>query len=113
MPHNTGHTEWLVRMRVRPHGVDSLAGLLAERADTTWVTVLSSGTELVCIVRVAGDGPAPLAALSRHPHVTDVSAQRLLRHLMDHCWRGRTSALTAAEVDALRPPALDVPPEAG
>lgn len=103
--HRTGHAEWLVRLRVPPSGTAPLARALARRPDTAWVTVVSSGTEIVCIFRVADEGPAPLDALGRHPQITQVSAQRLLRPLMDHRWIGRTSALTAEQIAALRPPA--------
>ncbi|KAK1177574.1 AsnC family transcriptional regulator [Streptomyces sp. NBS 14/10] len=103
----TGHAEWVVRLRVLPSGTAALARALARRPDTAWVTVASSGAELVCIFRVAGEGPAPLAVLGRFPQITQIEAQRLLRPAMDHCWTGRTSALTAEQVAALRPPAAD------
>lgn len=102
--HDPGRAEWLVRARVSPDAAAPVARALAGRADTRWVTVLSGGTEVVCIVRAAAADPAPLRALARSPHVADVTAHRLLRHLMDHRWRGRTSALTGAEEAALRPP---------
>ncbi|GAA1889330.1 Lrp/AsnC family transcriptional regulator [Actinomadura bangladeshensis] len=100
-----GDGEWLVRLRAAPAGAGALARALARRPDTAWVTVLSSGTEIVCIMRAPGGRPAPLAALARHPHVLDVQAHRLLRHLMERRWIGRTSALTGEQVSALRPPA--------
>ncbi|MEQ0558725.1 AsnC family transcriptional regulator [Amycolatopsis sp. NEAU-NG30] len=96
-------TEWLVRLRVLPHGAAGLARTLAGHADTAWVTVLSGGSEVACVFRT-GDGAAPPAGLSRHPHVTGVSVQQLLRPLMDRSWAGRTSALTAEQADALRVP---------
>ncbi|MFI7673872.1 Lrp/AsnC family transcriptional regulator [Actinophytocola sp. NPDC049390] len=107
--HVAGLAEWLVRIRVRPHATAGLARALAERADTAWVTVLSSGVEVACLFRVPDAGPAPLAELSRYPHAIVVDAQRVLRHLMDHRWRGRTVALTEDEVAALRPPHPAVP----
>ncbi|MFI9816425.1 Lrp/AsnC family transcriptional regulator [Saccharothrix variisporea] len=110
-PHGraAGLAEWVVRLRVRPHAAAGLARALAGRADTAWVTVLSSGTEVFCIFRVPEADPAPLAVLSRHPHVVDVTAQRVLRHLMDHRWRGRTSALTPDQAAALRSPRAGAP----
>ncbi|GGZ19126.1 Lrp/AsnC family transcriptional regulator [Streptomyces poonensis] len=103
--HRTGHAQWLVRLRVLPSGTAPLARALARREDTAWVTVVSSGTEIVCIFRVAGEGPAPLGALGRLPQVTQVDAHRLLRPVMDHRWIGRTSALTDDQITALRPAA--------
>lgn len=100
-----GRAEWLVRARVSPDGAAPLARALARRPDTRWVTVLSGGTEILCILRASAADPAPLRALARSPQVGDVEAHRLLRHLMDGRWRGRTSALTAEQAAALRPSA--------
>lgn len=101
--HRTGHAEWIVRLRVLPAGTAPLARALAGRPDTAWVTVASSGTEIVCVFRTADEGPAPLSTLGRLPQVTHVDAQRLLRPVMDHRWIGRTSALTPGQIAALRP----------
>ncbi|MDQ0798257.1 Lrp/AsnC family transcriptional regulator [Streptomyces sp. B1I3] len=101
----TGHAEWLVRLRGLPSATAPLARALARRPDTAWVTVVSSGTEIVCIFRVAEEGAAPLEALGRLPQITQVDAQRLLHPVMNHRWTGRTSALTADQIAALRPPA--------
>ncbi|MEV5832564.1 AsnC family transcriptional regulator [Nocardia sp. NPDC052112] len=98
--------EWIVRITVRASGATALAHALAQRPDTAWVTVVDSGTEIACIFRIPGDGPAPLEALARHRDVLDISAHRLLHHFMDRRWRGRTSALTATQVEALQPPAI-------
>ncbi|MGI5327717.1 Lrp/AsnC family transcriptional regulator [Actinomadura nitritigenes] len=103
----TGHAEWLVRTRVRPDGARDLARALARRPDTAWVTAVSGGTEIVFVLRAHRADPAPLRALAGSPHVRDVTAHRLLRHLMDHRWRGRTCALTTEQAAALRPPASD------
>ncbi|WP_461009409.1 Lrp/AsnC family transcriptional regulator [Streptomyces capparidis] len=100
----TGHAEWLVRVRVRPGAAAAVAGALARRSDTAWVTVLSSGAAVVCLFRVADGGPVPLDGLGRHPGVIEVDAQRVLRHLMGRRWVGRTSALAPDEAAALRPP---------
>ncbi|MFF0527132.1 Lrp/AsnC family transcriptional regulator [Nocardia amikacinitolerans] len=94
----TGTAEWVVRLRVRPHRAEDLARVLAARPDTAWVTVLSSGAEIVCVFRTAAAEPA----LARHSDVLGVDAQRLVRHLTRRRWRGRTSALDADQVSALR-----------
>ncbi|MFD9500643.1 Lrp/AsnC family transcriptional regulator [Streptomyces sp. NPDC060035] len=107
----TGHAEWLVRLRVLPSGIAPLARALACRPDTAWVSVASSGTEIVCVFRVAEEGPAPLGALGRLPQGTQIDAQRLLRPVMDHRWIGRTSALTEEQISVLRPtPTTDTAP---
>ncbi|MEU2102097.1 Lrp/AsnC family transcriptional regulator [Nocardia sp. NPDC019255] len=97
-----GHSEWLVRLRVRPDATAAMARALARRADTAWVTVIGGGTELTCLFRVPGD--APLPELARHPAVGAVDAQRVLRHVMRRRWRGRMSALSAEQSAALGTP---------
>ncbi|GAB2670447.1 Lrp/AsnC family transcriptional regulator [Nocardia goodfellowii] len=97
-----GQSEWLVRLRVRAGGANIVARDLARRPDTAWVTVLAGGAEVMTILRV--DGEQPLPALSRHSQVLAVDTQRLLRHLTELRWRGRTSALSAEQVAALGPP---------
>ncbi|MEU8634326.1 Lrp/AsnC family transcriptional regulator [Amycolatopsis sp. NPDC048633] len=101
-----GRSEWLVRLRVLPHAAAGLAQSLAARADTAWVTILSGDTEIACVLRTA----APMAELSRHPHVTDVRAQQILKSLMDGWWPGRTSALTTEQIAALREPEAEPAP---
>ncbi|MEV6339706.1 AsnC family transcriptional regulator [Nocardia vinacea] len=99
--------EWIVRITVRASAATTLARALAQRPDTAWVTVVDSGTEIVCIFRIPDDGPAPLAGLARHGDVLDISAHRLLHHFMNRRWRGRTSALTTEQIEALQPPDTD------
>ena len=53
------------------------------------------------------EGPAPLASLANRPQILDVKAYRVLRHLMDRRWHGRTSALTPEQAAALHVPAPD------
>ncbi|MGV9820663.1 Lrp/AsnC family transcriptional regulator [Nocardia xishanensis] len=98
-----GGAEWVVRLRIRPHRADELAQALAARPDTAWVTVLSSGAEIVCVFRTAAAESAPLSALARHSDILGVDAQRMVRHLTRRRWRGRTSALDDDQVAALRP----------
>lgn len=57
--HRLGHAEWLVRLRVPPARSTALARALAHRPDTAWVAVLSSGTEVGCVFRVAGRARRP------------------------------------------------------
>lgn len=111
VPHSPlgADTQWLVRLRVRPRAATAVARALAGRHDTAWVTELSGGTEIACLFRVSGSGTPPLAMLGEHPDIADVTAQRLLRHLMDHRWRGRTCALTGEQLAGLHTPDTAVP----
>ncbi|MFF7339891.1 Lrp/AsnC family transcriptional regulator [Streptomyces sp. NPDC008163] len=109
--HRLGHAEWLVRLCVPPFRSTVLARALAHRPDTAWVAALSSGTEIGCVFRVAGEGPAPLAALGRLPYVSHVEAHRVLRPVMERRWSGRNLALTDDQITALTPePAVDPEP---
>ncbi|MEU8896964.1 Lrp/AsnC family transcriptional regulator [Nocardia sp. NPDC048505] len=108
--HRLGRSEWLLRLRVRPGGAEVVARDLARRGDTGWVSVLAGGAEVTAILRVEGEGALPLRALSGHSQVVGVEAQRLLRHLTEQRWRGRTSALSATEVAALDTVANDAAP---
>ncbi|MGW6332900.1 Lrp/AsnC family transcriptional regulator [Nocardia rhamnosiphila] len=101
--HLAADTQWLVRLRVHPRAAAGVARALAGRHDTAWVTELSGGTEIACLFRVPRNGAAPLAMLSAHPGIVEVTAQRLLRHLMDHRWRGRMSALTERQLAGIYP----------
>lgn len=104
----TGHAEWFVRLRCLPDAARAVGAALARRPDTSWVTLLSGGSEISCLVRTterSGDGPVLLERLTRTPRVVSVGAQRVLRDFSDHeCgWRARASALTGEQAAALRP----------
>ncbi|MFJ9367126.1 hypothetical protein ACIRRA_22260 [Nocardia sp. NPDC101769] len=59
-----GQAEWLVRLRVHPDSARSLARGLANRPDTSWVTVLSGGAEVNAIFRVPGEQTPPLETIA-------------------------------------------------
>ncbi|MEU7869010.1 Lrp/AsnC family transcriptional regulator [Dactylosporangium sp. NPDC049140] len=102
-----GHVDWLVRMRCTPDAAMPVATALARRADTSWVLILSGGTEISCITRTrrqAEEGDLLLQKLPRSPKVTAVTAHCVLRGVAGlEGWPGRTSALTPGEIAALRP----------
>ncbi|MEV6323996.1 AsnC family transcriptional regulator [Nocardia sp. NPDC051787] len=102
-----GHAEWLGRLRVRPDATATVARALARRADTAWVTVISSGAELACLFRVPAE--APLPELARHPAVLAADAHRVLRHVMRGRWQGRMSALSPEQSAAVCAPEADPP----
>ncbi|MEV6930059.1 Lrp/AsnC family transcriptional regulator [Dactylosporangium sp. NPDC051485] len=122
LPHAAaiGAVDWMVRMRCTPDAAGPVAHALARRADTSWVTIMSGGTEINCITRTrraARESELLLQKLPRAPRVTDVSAHCMLRVVAGvGGWPGRTAALDAAQIAALRPqdgpPARPVTPRA-
>ncbi|MET7401785.1 AsnC family transcriptional regulator [Dactylosporangium sp. NPDC005572] len=102
-----GHVDWQVRMRCTPDAAVPVAAALARRADTSWVSILSGGTEINCITRTRAhqqDGDLLLQRLPRSTRVTGVTAHCILRAVAGTSgWPGRTDALDAAQVRALTP----------
>ncbi|MGI5125611.1 Lrp/AsnC family transcriptional regulator [Pseudonocardia sp. CA-107938] len=102
-----GQSEWLVRLRCLPAAATRIAEVLAARADTTWVAIVSGGAELTCLTRSADE--LVLATMPRSPRIMEVTAQRLLRAVAGvDGWPRRLAALTDDEVAALRPGAPQV-----
>ncbi|QUQ67282.1 Lrp/AsnC family transcriptional regulator [Kutzneria sp. CA-103260] len=107
-----GHVDWLVRIRCAPDAAATIATALARRDDTSWVAILSGGTEITCITRVrTGADHLLLQRLARTPRINGVTAHCMIRDLAGvGGWPGRTSALTEDQVEALRPPETDAGP---
>lgn len=112
-PLRTGLTPWFVRVRCTPDAAASVGEALARRADTRWVSLISGGTEIFCLVQAASpehDDTLLLQKLPRTPRVVQVTA-----HAMLHVFFGqdlspvtKMGQLSAAEVRALAPG--DTPP---
>lgn len=104
-----GQVVWLVRLQCVPDAAAPIADALARRADTSWVSLTSGGTEIVCFVRADGQGQqsAPLlGALPRMPRVVAVGAHCVLRTYFGGVtgWGRRADALTAHQIRLLRRP---------
>jgi DNA-binding Lrp family transcriptional regulator len=108
-PIELGYESWALRLRAAPDAAVQIAGALARRPDTAWISITSGGTEIACSVRVpaAADREALLLQkLPRTPRLVAVSA-----HCVIHNYVGgavgpdlRDDALTAEQVTALAPP---------
>ncbi|GIF69153.1 AsnC family transcriptional regulator [Asanoa ishikariensis] len=102
-----GHVDWLVRMRCTPDAALPVGTALARRPDTSWVQLLSGGTEITCITRTRAqttDGDLLLQKLPRTPRLTAVAAHCILRAVAGTSgWPGRTAALDADQIAALTP----------
>jgi DNA-binding Lrp family transcriptional regulator len=107
-PIGLGYETWLIRVRAAPDSALQIAGALARRTDTGWVSITSGGTEVGCTVRVPASVDREtllLQKLPRTPRVTSVSA-----HCVVHQFVGgavgpdlHDDALTAEQIAALTP----------
>ncbi|REE96903.1 DNA-binding Lrp family transcriptional regulator [Thermomonospora umbrina] len=117
----TGGCQWWVRLQCTPGAAPAIAAALARRPDTTWVQLLSGGTEILCGVQTVTSEirePLLLDRLPRSSRITSVAAYSLL-----HTFAGGMmndglellGALTEEQVRRFaptpRPPVDDVPTE--
>ena len=112
-----GRTVWLVRLHCTPDGADRLAAALSRRADTSYVALISGGTEVICAMRPRTDAARDellLDRLQRTPRVIGISAHCRLHSFFGGpvSWLNKISALTTEEEAALRPPAAEPPADA-
>lgn len=108
-PNLDGHQQWIVRLTAAAANAQDIAHALARRPDTSWVQLTSGGTEISAIVRALPGEGQPHALLLRDiprtASVTAVSAHCVLHTYLGGptTWQGRTTALSAEQVAALRP----------
>ncbi|MEU4722452.1 Lrp/AsnC family transcriptional regulator [Nonomuraea dietziae] len=110
-----GWVEWFVRIQVMPDAAVPIAEALARRSDTSWVSLTSGGTQIVCVVRARSSRERDallLGQLPRTPRVVGVTAHCLLRVFAGGPtgWHGRADSLTHEQIVALAPQHL---PQAG
>jgi DNA-binding Lrp family transcriptional regulator len=105
-----GRTMWLMRLHCTPDGADRLAGALARRTDTSYVALISGGTEVTCAMRPHSDQERDELLLERLQHTPRVNG--ISAHCVLHSFYGgpvgglnKISALSAEEETALRLPA--------
>ncbi|MEU0725083.1 Lrp/AsnC family transcriptional regulator [Streptomyces sp. NPDC006140] len=109
-----GRSSWIVRLRCTPDVAEQLAGGLARRPDTSYVSLNSGGTEVMCMMkprnREARD-ELLLDRLQRTPRVTSVSAHCVLHPFYGGAlgWLNKADALSPDEQAALRPPPVAAP----
>jgi DNA-binding Lrp family transcriptional regulator len=99
-----GWVDWLIRIQCAPDAAAAVATTMARRDDTSWVCLTSGGLEVTCITHTDGPRAPLLQKLPRGPGITGVTAQCMLRAVAGTSgWPGRTTALTAEQVEQLRP----------
>jgi DNA-binding Lrp family transcriptional regulator len=106
--HRAGQTKWMVRLTASPQAAQDLAHRLARRTDTSWVRLLSGGTEIFAVIitphNTVGHHSLLLQDIPRTAGVTAVSAHSVLRKYLGGptAWRGHATALTHEQQSRLR-----------
>lgn len=105
-----GHTSWTIRLRCTPDAAGAIAGALAARDDTSFVHLLSGGTEISCNTQTRSADERDALLLEKLPRtrrVIGVSAHLLLRsYALPGTWLG-PAVLSEDQAARLRPPAPD------
>lgn len=114
-----GQSDWVVRLQCVPDAAAGVASALARRPDTSWVSLLSGGTEISCVVKPAAGGSRHDLLLRQLPgsrRIVSISAQSILhvfRGGASH-WPGACQALTPEQEAMLAAaPGIPGPPAAG
>lgn len=112
----SGRADWLIRLHCAPGAAMPIADALARRADTSWVTVISGGTEVLCVTQTRTRrerNELLLDKLTRTSRVVSVQAHCVLHTFLGRPtpWDGILTALTKDQAEALQP-ATDQPPSA-
>ncbi|MFI7132667.1 Lrp/AsnC family transcriptional regulator [Nonomuraea sp. NPDC050153] len=108
-PRRVGSSQWVVRLTTSPATTRTLAHALARRPDTSWIKLLSGGTEIFAMIHVphgVDDPPSMLLHdLPRKAGITAVSAQYLLHPYRGGptAWRGIAQTLDDRQRQQLAP----------
>ncbi len=105
-----GYVQWTIRLSCTPDAAVPVARAIAAREDTSFVYLLSGGTEVSCTVqtRTPADQDALLLdKLPRTTRIVSVSAHLLLRAFVLPSDRRGLTWLSADQADRLRPPPAD------
>jgi DNA-binding Lrp family transcriptional regulator len=105
--HRLRDTRWVVRVQCTPNAAAAAADALARRADTSWISLTSGGTEIVCAVRTASGEPDNRLLLQTLPRNRFVVA--MTAHCVLHTFFGdaagvinKLGALSTQQVERLR-----------
>ncbi|MBF6329587.1 Lrp/AsnC family transcriptional regulator [Nocardia transvalensis] len=113
-----GHTRWMLRLRSTPDKALRLAESLARFPDVSWVSLLSTGSEVACVSRPESTERRDallLHTLPRAAQVTEIRAHEVIhRFPLESEWPHYDGLLTADQRRALgeRPPVRDDGPDA-
>lgn len=111
VPERAGRGQWMVRLATAPAATRGLAEALARRPDTSWVKLISGGTEVTAVLTTPyQEEPVPsllLHDIPRKAGITAVSAYCFLHTYLGGptTWPGRLTGLDERQQELLRPPA--------
>ncbi|MEV7601521.1 Lrp/AsnC family transcriptional regulator [Kitasatospora sp. NPDC089797] len=109
VPERVGGSQWMVRLTTAPAATRNLAEALARRPDTSWVKLISGGTEVSAVLTTAGAGGSTpsllLHDIPRKAGITAVSAYCLLHTYLGGptAWPGRLRGLDERQCELIRP----------
>lgn len=103
-----GDVTWMVRVQCAPDAAVSVAEALARRTDTSWVSLMSGGTEIAAVCRAPSSDHSDallLQKLPRTPSVVGVTAHCLLHEFFGgpQGLISKSGALTDAQIAELSP----------
>ncbi|WP_262063831.1 Lrp/AsnC family transcriptional regulator [Streptomyces sp. STR69] len=103
-PRQSSAGKWILRLTASPNTAQSVAYSLARRDDTTWVRLVSGGTEICFVMNSAAHHTLLFREIPRVANIAEVSAHRLLHNYLGGptAWQGHTSALTKEQQEQLR-----------
>lgn len=105
-----GYSNWTIRLQCTPDAANAIARAIAARPDTSYVHLLSGGTEISCSAQTPGPDESEALLLHRLPRtsrVTSVSAHLLLgHHALPNTWAG-PARLSPEQAALLAPPPAD------
>lgn len=104
-----GEVQWLVRVQCAPDAAVAVAEALARRPDTSWVGLMSGGTEITAMCRAASSEHSDallLQKLPRTPSVIGVTAHCRLHEFFGgpRSLISKSGALTDEQIARLSPP---------
>ncbi|MFE1170971.1 Lrp/AsnC family transcriptional regulator [Streptomyces sp. NPDC058773] len=107
-----GEVQWLVRVQCTPDAAVAVAEALARRTDTSWVNLMSGGTEITALCRAASSDHSEallLQKLPRTPSVIGVTAHCQLHEFFGgpQSLISKSGALTDEQIARLSPPPPD------
>ncbi|MFD8378545.1 Lrp/AsnC family transcriptional regulator [Streptomyces sp. NPDC059679] len=105
-----GYNAWTIRLQCTPDAAGTIARALAARPDTSYVHLLSGGTEISCSAQTRSSDESDALLLHRLPRtgrITAISAHLLLGHsALPDSWAG-PARLTPEQTALLSPRPVD------